>query len=169
MKVYLANGLFSAADQLFNRYIANEIRSKCSMIDLYVPQENEALNDKMNFADSLMIFNGDNRFLDDSLTLIAVIDGVEIDSGVAAEIGRFSMLCEKDILQNGKTNRRILALYTDVRQQGTENEKKINALKQDPTENQFLYRNLYVVGAIKKYGKIFSSIESLVDYLQKNQ
>lgn len=169
MKVYLANGLFSAADQLFNRYIVNEIRSNCSMIDLYVPQENEALNDKMNFADSLMIFDGDNRFLDDSMTLIAVIDGVEIDSGVAAEIGRFSMLCEKDILQNGKTNRRILALYTDVRQQGTENEKKINALKQDPTENQFLYRNLYVVGAIKKYGKIFSSIESLVEYLQKNQ
>lgn len=169
MKVYLANGLFSAADQLFNRYIANEIRSNCSMIDLYVPQENEALNDKMNFADSLMIFDGDNRFLDDSMTLIAVIDGVEIDSGVAAEIGRFSMLCEKDILQNGKTNRRILALYTDVRQQGTENEKKINALKQDPTENQFLYRNLYVVGAIKKYGKICSSIESLVEYLQKNQ
>ena len=51
--------------------------------------------------------------LQDSDVLIAVLDGVEIDSGVAAEIGAFSML-----------NRPIVGVLTDVRQQGRDNMQK---------------------------------------------
>ena len=40
-------------------------------------------------------------------------------------------------------------------------QKKIEALINDPTENQFVYRNLYVVGKIKKSGGIYSDIDSL--------
>ena len=149
-KGYLANGLFGLGDRLVNELVAKEIRASLPGVDLYVPQENAAINDKMAYADSLLIANADIAALKESDFLVAVIDGVEIDSGVAAEIGAFSML-----------NRPIYALYTDTRQQGRENTKKIEALIADGTENQFMYRNLFVIGLIKQHGVIISSIEEL--------
>ncbi|RDW17333.1 nucleoside 2-deoxyribosyltransferase [Oceanobacillus arenosus] len=159
MKAYLANGLFSAADQLFNNYLAGILREAIPELDLYVPQENEGINDKTRYADSVMIYEGDNAYLDDAEILIAIIDGIEIDSGVAAEIGRFIAMKE---LMRGNASRKVYALYTDSRIQGRENEEKVNALIADGTENQFMYRNLYVVGAIKKNGKILSDIDGLI-------
>ncbi|MEK4520363.1 nucleoside 2-deoxyribosyltransferase [Psychrobacillus sp. FSL W7-1493] len=149
-KGYLANGLFGLGDRLVNELVAKEIRASLPGVDLYVPQENAAINDKTAYADSLLIASADIDALKKSDFLVAVIDGVEIDSGVAAEIGAFSML-----------NRPIYALYTDTRQQGRENKKKINALIEDGTENQFMYRNLFVIGLIKQNGVIVSSIEEL--------
>lgn len=162
MKAYLANGLFSEADQMYNTYLAQHIREALPTIELYNPMENESLNDKQNYADSVMIFNGDNAYLDQSQLLIAVLDGPVVDDGVAAELGRFALLCEQQPHQ-----KEILALYTDVRQQGRENAQKIGALVADSTENQFMYRNLYVVGGAKKVGKIFSSSNDLFSYLEK--
>lgn len=161
MKAYLANGLFSEADQLYNKLLAKEIRLALPGIDLYVPQENAALNDKSGYADSVSIFNGDNEYLDKADILIAVLDGVEIDSGVAAEVARFITLKEFN-----PTSKYTIGLYTDVRQQGRDNQKKINALIQDGTENQFMYRNLYVIGGIKNHGKIVSSIDELCNELK---
>lgn len=153
MKAYLANGLFSMGDRLLNTLIATEIRSNIKGIDLYVPQENEEINDKNAYADSITIALVDMEKLRESDFLIAVIDGIEIDSGVAAEIGAFYML-----------NRPIFALYTDIRQQGRGNNKKIQALIDDATENQFMYRNLFVIGLIKESkGKVCSSVKELVD------
>jgi nucleoside 2-deoxyribosyltransferase len=157
MKGYLANGLFSIGDRLVNKMIAKVLRSRIKGLDLYVPQENEALNDKSQFADSITIAKGDTEHLLQSDFLVAVIDGVEIDSGVSAEIGMFST-----------TGRPIFALYSDVRQQGRDNPQKIEALIKDGTENQFFYRNLFVVGLIKlSGGGIYSSIEDLVDAVEK--
>lgn len=156
MKAYLANGLFSIGDRYVNEVIARELRAAIPQIDLYVPQENDAINDKNTYADSLAIAEADLNSLKESDVLIAVIDGVEIDSGVAAEIGAFSML-----------NRPIVALFSDVRQQGRTNSKKIDALIADGTENQFIYRNLFVVGLIKQNGVIASTIEEVVEQVKK--
>lgn len=158
MKAYLANGLFGMGDRLANEYIAKEIRREISNIELYLPQENTEINDKTSYADSVTIAEADMERLKESEFLIAVIDGVEIDSGVAAEIGAFYML-----------NRPIFALYTDVRQQGRDNERKIHALIEDGVENQFMYRNLFVIGLIKKSGGgIYSNIEDLIDGIKNN-
>ena len=156
MKAYLANGLFSIGDRLVNELLAKEIRAAIPAIELYVPQENDAINDKNAFADSLAIAEADLTSLQASDVLIAVIDGVEVDSGVAAEIGAFSML-----------NRPIIALFSDVRQQGRSNDKKIEALIADGTENQFIYRNLFVVGLIKQNGVIASTVEEVVEAVLK--
>lgn len=157
MKIYLANGLFSIGDRFVNETIASSIRKNISNVSLYVPQENDSINDKNGFADSLAIAQADSDELMSSDVLVAVIDGVEIDSGVAAEIGKFS-----------NTGKPILALFSDVRQQGIKNLDKVNALLSDPTENQFIYRNLFVVGLIKQSnGGIFSDINSLVESLSK--
>lgn len=155
MKAYLANGLFSLGDRYVNEQLAKAIRQAIPGITLYVPQENDAINDKTAYADSTSIAEADLSMLQQSDVLIAVLDGVEIDSGVAAEIGAFSML-----------NRPIVGLFTDVRQQGRDNEKKIHALIADGVENQFVYRNLFVVGLIKRYGVIATSIEEAVKVVQ---
>lgn len=151
MKAYLANGLFSIGERYVNELIAKEVRAAIPGIELYVPQENDVINDKNAYADSLTIARADLEGLKASDVLIAVIDGVEIDSGVAAEIGAFAML-----------NRPIVALFSDVRQLGRTNTKKIDALIADGTENQFIYRNLFVVGLIKENGVIVSSVDELV-------
>lgn len=141
VKGYLANGLFSLGDRYVNEVVAEHLRKNMRDLDLYVPQENGAINDKQAFANSLMIAQADCQRLLESDFLVAVLDGVEIDSGVACEVGIAYAL---DIP--------IFGLYTDVRQFGRDNEKKIQALIEDGTENQFMYRNLFVTGVIKDSG-----------------
>ncbi|MGE7694733.1 nucleoside 2-deoxyribosyltransferase [Lysinibacillus sp. NPDC094177] len=156
MKAYLANGLFSLGDRLVNEQLAAAIREAVPGIELYVPQENDAINDKTAYADSLAIAQADLEMLQNSDVLVAVLDGVEIDSGVAAEIGAFAML-----------NRPIVGVFTDVRQQGRDNMMKIEALVRDGIENQFVYRNLFVIGLIKRTGVITTSIAEAVKAVQK--
>lgn len=156
MKAYLANGLFSLGDRLVNEQLAAAIREAVPGIELYVPQENDAINDKMAYADSLTIAQADLEMLQNSDVLVAVLDGVEIDSGVAAEIGAFAML-----------DRPIVGVFTDVRQQGRDNRMKIEALVRDGIENQFVYRNLFVIGLIKRTGVITTSIAEAVQAVQK--
>ena len=158
MKAYLANGLFGLGDRLLNTLIAAEVRKEIEGIELYVPQENAAINDKSSYADSITIAKADMDKLRESEFLIAVIDGVEIDSGVAAEIGAFAMM-----------DKPIFALYSDVRQQGRDNENKIKALIEDGRENQFMYRNLFVIGLIKATdGDIYSTVEELIAGIKKS-
>lgn len=151
MKGYLANGLFSLGDRLVNELIAKHLRENVRGLDLYVPQENDGINDKSSYADSQMIAKADSEQLVNSDFLVAVIDGVEIDSGVACEIGMAHAIGIP-----------VFALYTDVRQFGRDNKQKIIALALDGTENQFMYRNLFVIGVIKESGGgIASTIEEL--------
>lgn len=150
MKGYLANGLFSLADRNVNELIAKKLRDEVEGLDLFVPQE-QGINDKNSYADSMMIAELDTKNLLESDVLIAVLDGVEIDSGVASEIGAFYT-----------TGKKIIGLYTDVRQQGRDNVKKIDALIEDGTENQFMYRNLYTLGLVKLHGVVVDNLEDLV-------
>lgn len=155
MKGYLANGLFSRADRMYNSYVATVLRESFPQLDLFVPQEQD-INDKNSYADSTMIANLDAKALLDADFLVAVIDGVEIDSGVSAEIGIF-----------WTTGKPIIGLYTDIRQHGRDNKKKIDALIKDGVENQFLYRNLMTVGLIKGRGKIVSDSLQVVDVIKE--
>lgn len=155
MKAYFANGLFSEADRIYNEHLALTLREEIEGLELFLPQE-ASINDKSTYADSVMIAELDTKELLSSDVLIAVVDGVEIDAGVASEIGVFST-----------TGKPIIALYTDIRQFGRDNDKKIQALIEDGVENQFTYRNLYTIGLVKKNGKVVSNINQLVEEMQK--
>ncbi|MFB5087633.1 hypothetical protein PGC35_10490 [Psychrobacillus sp. PGGUH221] len=50
-KGYLANGLFGLGDRLVNELVAKEVRVAIPGVDLYVPQENLAINDKSAYAE----------------------------------------------------------------------------------------------------------------------
>lgn len=168
MKAYLANGLFSQADYLYNEIIYKRLSAEFPDLDIYLPQRNESLNDKTAYANSLTISRGDDEYLLESDFLIAVIDGVEIDSGVACEIGKFAGFDMNFELRTGEPPRPIFALFTDIRQNGRDNNAKLVALIDDAVENQFPYRNLYVIGTIKDSGgNINTSLDELVDSIRK--
>jgi nucleoside 2-deoxyribosyltransferase len=154
MKIYLANGLFSEAEVQYNDYLIDTIIGLGH--DVYAPQRNMSINDKSKSADSVAIYNGDKDELDKADVLVAVLDGIAVDPGVAAEVGYFAAKGKK-----------IYGLYTDSREPSrTKSEAKIKALE-FPLENQFSYVNLFVVGAIKQNGMLFSSSKELIEYLNK--
>ena len=73
MEGYLANGLFSIGDRLLNSLLAKKLREAVPGINLYVPQENDEINDKEAYADSLMIAKADYDKLMDSDFLVCLI------------------------------------------------------------------------------------------------
>lgn len=153
-KIYFGGGLFSEMELMYNRYVVDMIRKKYGdQVDVYLPQENEAINDKSGFANSLDIASGDNAYLEKTDIMIALLDGVTPDSGLSAEIGYFYSF-----------NRPILGIYSDTRQGTHGNQQKIDALD-DIAESQFSYINLYTVGLVKQRGKILRSAEELVERL----
>ena len=151
MKIYFANGLFSQADFDYNAKIVDRLRQEVAGLDIYLPQENDSINDKEAYANSKMIAHEDTDELLASDLMIAVLDGISMDAGVASEIG---VAYAKGIP--------IVGLYTDSRRLGATNQQKLTAL-QEVAENQFHYVNLYTTGLIKLNGEIVTSIDDLVE------
>lgn len=155
MKIYFANALFSQADINYNAQLAAQIRNLSPQIDLYLPQENNDINDKQAYADSKMIAQADTEKLLASDLVIAILDGNAIDNGVASEIG---------VAYAQKIP--IIGLYTDTRQQGAGNQQKLAALSQ-VAENQFHYVNLYTTGLIKLNGTIVNNEADLLTAIKQ--
>lgn len=155
MKIYFANALFSQAELNYNAQLAAKIRQLDQTIDLYLPQENDSINNKQAYADSKMIAQADTEKLLASDLMVAVLDGLSIDNGVASEIG---VAYAKEIP--------IIGLYTDTRQQGSSNQQKLQALGQI-AENQFHYVNLYTTGLIKLNGTIVNNEADLLEAVKK--
>ena len=155
MKIYFANALFSQAEINYNAQLAAKIRQLDPAIDLYLPQENAAINDKEAYADSKMIAQADTDKLLQSDLMVAVLDGLSIDNGVASEIG---IAYAKEIP--------IIGLYTDTRQKGSNNKQKLAALS-EIAENQFHYVNLYTTGLIKLSGTIVNNEPDLLQAVAK--
>lgn len=153
--IYFGAPLFSEMELMYNKHVVEEIRERFGdKVDIYLPQENEAINDKSGYADSIMIAQGDNEYLEKADILIAVIDGQVIDVGLASEIGYYYSM--------GKP---IIALYSDSRQGTYGNQQKIDALD-EVAESQFSYTNLYTIGLIKQRGKIVRNYEELLSELE---
>ena len=153
-KIYLGAPLFSEMEAAYNKMLAKEIRANFD-VEVYNPVENEAINDKSGYADSIMIAEGDNAHLEESDVLVALLDGPIVDPGLAAEIGYFYSM-----------DKPIIGLYTDSRQGSYGNQQKLNAID-EIAESQFSYVNLYIVGLIKKRGKIVRTEEALIQTLKE--
>lgn len=155
-KIYFGAPLFTEMEQMYNKYVVDMIREKFgNKVDVYLPQENEAINDKSGFADSIAIAKGDNAYLEETDVFIALLDGVTPDSGLSAELGYFYSM-----------NKPIIGLYTDVRQGTYGNQQKVDALD-EVAESQFSYVNLYTVGLVKQRGSIARSAIELIDKLDR--
>lgn len=153
-KLYFASPLFTEMELAFNEKLASDIRQAFPELEVFLPQEQMAINDKNAYADSTMIARLDTQAVLESDLLLAILDGQVIDPGVASEIGV--------AYQAGIP---VIGLYTDSRQQGATNSKKIQAL-QEIAESQFSYVNLYTVGLIKLNGLIVNKSSDLIPAIQ---
>lgn len=153
--VYFASPLFNEMELQFNAQLAQRIRDRYPEINLFLPQEQSEINDKSNYADSKLIAQVDTDAVLKSQLLIAVLDGLVVDPGVASEIGV--------AYQAGIP---IIGLYSDTRQAGADNPEKIKALH-TIAESQFSYINLYTVGLVKLRGEIVGSSADLIDSIEK--
>lgn len=151
MKVYFANDLFNDATLMYNERVVSKIEKELPDVEVYLPQRNDAINDKTQYADSLTIVKADYDELKDSDVLVAVIDSD--DSGVALEIGMFYMM-----------NKPIIGIYTDTRRVAYGNEQKKEAID-ILGENQIAYTNLMVIGAIKERGELVDNHEEAIRLL----
>ncbi len=104
--VYLAAPLFSEAELDFNRMLRDEIKS--SGFNVFLPQE-DSNNVKDRDDRQSIIFSKNEAAIDKSDIIVAVIDGADVDSGTAWEIGY--------AYARGKP---LLGLRTDFRTLGIE-------------------------------------------------
>lgn len=82
--VYLAAPLFSEAERDFNRKLREHIQS--TGLKVFLPQE-DSNNIREDRNRQQIIFNKNLDAIEHSDILVAVIDGTDIDSGTAWEIG----------------------------------------------------------------------------------
>jgi len=104
--VYLAAPLFSEAELDFNRMLRDEIKS--SGFNVFLPQD-DSNNVKDRDDRQSIIFSKNEAAIDKSDIIVAVVDGADVDSGTAWEIGY--------AYARGKP---ILGLRTDFRTLGIE-------------------------------------------------
>lgn len=104
--VYLAAPLFSEAECDFNRKLRDEI--KRAGFNVFLPQEDSNnIKDEKNRQE--IIFNKNVAAIERSDVIVAVIDGTDVDSGTAWEIG-YAFAREKP----------LIGLRTDFRTLGIE-------------------------------------------------
>ncbi len=81
-RVYLAAPLFSEAERDFNRKLRDEIKK--IGFEVFLPQEDS--NNKYNSSHQA-IFEKNIAAINNSDVMVAVLDGADVDSGTAWEIG----------------------------------------------------------------------------------
>ena len=149
---YLATFFFDIFGYEGTERLAERIRKETG-IALYVPQENKSINDKSKEGITAVdIFNADVDRLKNTDLLIALIDGVEIDSGVSAEIGYFSAMMEYERTHVISVRpKKIIGLYTDIRKFGDGDNR--------------MYKNLFTKGAILRNGELAYTVDELIEYI----
>ena len=83
--LYFASPLFTEMERAFNAQVVANLRAQVPDLTVFLPQEQEAINDKNAYADSQMIARYDTEAVLKSDVLVAVLDGQLIDPGVAPE------------------------------------------------------------------------------------
>src|SRR3954452_9965194 len=103
VKLYLAGPLFTLAERAFNRMLADAIIAADPTVDVWLPQERARLflgrpdQNKAIFDDCL-------AGVRQAESVVAILDGPDVDSGTAVEVGYAHAL-----------GKRVLGLRTDLR------------------------------------------------------
>ena len=168
VRIYLASQIFAECWRDYNEKLADAIAEKFPNIELYVPQRNKAINDKTKCATAEQITYGDfTQNLDHDDIVVAVVDGDTPGIGTVLEVGYFSRICQEEIEKQGFTKKKIISLYTDSRECSKTFLPAKNEMLKQRAECQYSYLNLLLVGALKRYGVLCSSIEEVLQELEK--
>lgn len=159
---YLASHFFNDAMFKWTENLAKNIEERTEL-DLYVPQRNSDINDKKNNDDvitDIKIAQADTAELKKANVLIACLDGLTIDDGVAAEVMAHGVMAELEEEFGKNFPRLIIGIITDMRYIGTGENK--------------LYRNQMIIGKVKEHGHLVvgyagddSYIDEVIDLINK--
>ena len=167
-RVYLAAPIFAEWNREYNEKLAQRIEQEFPEIDLYVPQRNQSINNKKLCATAEQICEGDfTNNLDKDDIVVALVDGDTPGIGTVAEISYFARMCQEEIERTGKTNKCIISLYTDSRECSHTNNEAKNMMLKEFAESQYSYLNLLLVGILKRYGTMCSSIDEVIMALKE--
>ena len=101
MKVFLASPLFNESERQFNSQIAKTLRE--NGFEVWLAQEAMLMNTESH-RDKETIYKYDIGALETSDIVLAILDGIDVDSGVAFEMGYAKAL-----------NKPVIGLKTDYR------------------------------------------------------
>lgn len=152
---YLASHFFNDAMYKWTENLAQYIEENTEL-ELYVPQRNADINDKKNNDDiitDIKIAQADTAELKKANILIACLDGLTIDDGVAGEVMAHGVMAEIEEEYKVDFPRMIIGVITDMRYLGTGENK--------------LYRNLMIVGKVKEHGHLVIGYPGDDSYLEE--
>ena len=152
---YLASHFFNDAMYKWTENLAQYIEENTEL-ELYVPQRNADINDKKNNDDiitDIKIAQADTAELKKANIVIACLDGLTIDDGVAGEVMAHGVMAELEKEYKVDFPRMIIGVITDMRYLGTGENK--------------LYRNLMIVGKVKEHGHLVIGYPGDDSYLEE--
>lgn len=109
MKVFLAAPLFSEAERDFNSKVAKKLRDEG--FEVWLAQESPFIHEG-TFKEKEKIYEEDISALRSCDVVVAILDGVEIDSGVAFEMG-YAAALKKPVI-GLKTDHRTFSKVEEV-------------------------------------------------------
>ncbi len=94
--IYIAGPLFSIAEQNFNQYMAEELKSEIPEATLVLPQEYaKEVKGQDGFLEK--VFDNCLRSIDLADAVLCILDGPDVDSGTCVEMG-YAYAIKKPIL-----------------------------------------------------------------------
>jgi len=109
VRIFLAAPLFSEAERDFNSKIAKALRGEG--FEVWLAQEHKFI-ERNSLKEKRSIFEEDLEALKKSDLIVAVLDGADVDSGVAFEMG-FAHALKKPII-GLKTDHRVFSKVESV-------------------------------------------------------
>ena len=109
MQIFLAASLFNESEREFNEEVAEDLRE--AGFDVWMAQETSFIKEGSH-EEKKKIYENDISALKASDVVVAVLDGVEVDSGVAFEMG-FAKALGKPII-GLKTDYRTFSRMEEV-------------------------------------------------------
>ncbi len=87
MKIYLSAPLFTQGQRLWNRMLAGALEERIAGAEVLLPQDTKFGSSYNQPADFSKIFQHCLEAVDDADLMVAVLDGADVDSGTAYEMG----------------------------------------------------------------------------------
>lgn len=158
IRIYFAGPLFTPYEREFISSCAARLRAEG--FEVFVPHEQpekRTPEEKLRYQrldereKAVAVYETDYAGLKWANVVVALLDGPQVDDGTASEIGVFAQM----IAEHPAEKKAILGLATDMR----------IASRDARGEGKGL--NYFTVGAIYKYGDVYTSLEDVVAALRR--
>ena len=149
MRLYIAGPLFTPYHRAFHAEDVRRLREAGH--DCFLPQEQEH-NAHESTSVPQQVFEVDLAGVQWANVLVALLDGPDVSSGTACEMGIFYELALHDAQKMG-----MLGILTDDRP------------RLRNTSNVGESINFFTLGCVEKVGKVYPSVEGVIEHLARWQ